>query len=166
MSARPRCYIASPLGFTAAGRDWYERVYLPALSTVVEPVDPWSLTSALEVIAAQRAGGDAQAQLCVEIGRRNTAALRSCSVLVALLDGQELDAGTVAELGYGAALGLRCLGLRTDLRETGETGSPCNLQVQAFVTESGGVIVRSLDDLLSVLGGGQSNVNPRGRHPG
>ena len=29
-AARPRCYVASPLGFTAAGRHWYREVYLPA----------------------------------------------------------------------------------------------------------------------------------------
>jgi nucleoside 2-deoxyribosyltransferase len=147
--ARPRCYIASPLGFTEAGRDWYARVYLPALEAVVEPVDPWALTSAAEVAAAAHDGR--QVELTREIGRRNTAALRTCTLLVALLEGQELDAGSVAELGYGAALGLTCFGLRTDLRQTGEEGAPCNLQVEAFVLESGGEVVGSLDALLTAL---------------
>jgi hypothetical protein len=40
----PRCYVASPLGFTEAGRCYYGDVYLPALNSVVTPVDPWSLT--------------------------------------------------------------------------------------------------------------------------
>jgi nucleoside 2-deoxyribosyltransferase len=148
---RPRCYIASPLGFTEAGRLWYEQVYLPALAEVVEPVDPWSLTSAMEVARATRAGR--QAELTREIGRRNTEALRGCTMLIALLEGQELDAGTVAELGYAAGLGLRCHGLRTDLRQTGEDGAVCNLQVQAFVEASGGQIVASLDELLALLRG-------------
>jgi nucleoside 2-deoxyribosyltransferase len=148
-SPRPRCYVASPLGFSDPGRDWNTRVYLPALAEVVEPVDPWSLTSALEVVAAARRG--TEAALCREIGRRNTEALRSCTLLVALLDGQELDAGTVAELGCGAALGLRCFGLRTDVRQTGETGARVNLQVEAFVLESGGAIAGSLDELITLL---------------
>jgi nucleoside 2-deoxyribosyltransferase len=147
--ARPRCYIASPLGFTAAGRHWYRDVYLPALAGLVEVVDPWSLTSPEEVAAAVRE--DREQQLCREIGARNTAALRTCTLLVALLDGQELDSGTVAELGYGAALGLTCLGLRTDLRRTGESGARVNLQVEAFVLESGGKIVATLGDLLAAL---------------
>jgi nucleoside 2-deoxyribosyltransferase len=146
---RPRCYVASPLGFSEPGRDWNTRVYLPALAEVVQPVDPWSLTSALEVAAAARRGSEAE--LCREIGRRNTEALRTCTVLVALLDGQELDAGTVAELGYGAALGLRCFGLRTDLRQTGEAGARVNLQVEAFVLDSGGAIADSLDELVGLL---------------
>jgi nucleoside 2-deoxyribosyltransferase len=147
--ARPRCYVASPLGFTEAGRDWYARVYLPALAEVVEPVDPWGLTDATEVAAAVREGREGE--FCREIGRRNTAALRTCTVLVALLEGQELDAGTVAELGYGAALGLRCYGLRTDIRRTGEAGARVNLQVEAFVLDSGGEIAGSLDELLVLI---------------
>jgi nucleoside 2-deoxyribosyltransferase len=67
-------------------------------------------------------------------------------------DGQELDAGTVAELGYGAALGLRCFGLRTDLRQTGEAGARVNLQVEAFVLDSGGAIAGSLTELVVMLG--------------
>ena len=147
--ARPRCYIAGPLGFTEAGRDYYERVYLPALAAVVEPVDPWALTPPVEIAAAIREGR--QEQLMREIGARNTAALRSCPLLAALLEGQELDAGTVAELGYGAALGLTCFGLRSDLRQTGEDGARVNLQVEAFVAESGGRIVGSLAELVGAL---------------
>ena len=147
--ARPRCYVASPLGFTEAGRHWYREVYLPALAEVVEPVDPWALTSPAEVQTALREGREAE--LCREIGARNTRALRTCTLLVALLDGQELDAGTVAELGYGAALGLTCFGLRTDLRQTGEAGAHCNLQVEAFVLESGGEILDSVPGLVAAI---------------
>ena len=148
--SRPRCYVASPLGFTAGGRHWYHEVYLPALAAVVEPVDPWALTDPAEVEAAVRDGREQQ--LCREIGARNTAALRTCRLLVALLDGQELDSGTVAELGYGAALGLTCFGLRTDLRRSGEAGARCNLQVEAFVLESGGEIATTLAELVAALG--------------
>jgi nucleoside 2-deoxyribosyltransferase len=149
MSAKPRCYVASALGFTEAGRHYYEHVYLPALATVVEPVDPWALTTAAEVEAA-RVAGDERA-MALEIGRRNAVAIRTCTVLVAHLDGQEPDAGTVAELGYAAALGLRCHGLRTDFRDSGERGVRVNLQIEAFVAESGGVIVGDLAALAATL---------------
>lgn len=148
-ASRPRAYVASPLGFTAAGRDWYRRVYLPALSGVIEPVDPWSLTSEAEVATAIAAGREAQ--LWREVGARNIAAIRSSQLLVALLDGQELDSGTASEVGFAAGLGLRCLGLRTDLRQIGEDGSIVNLQVQAFIESSGGTIAGSLEDLVTAL---------------
>jgi nucleoside 2-deoxyribosyltransferase len=138
------------LGFTEAGRDYYARVYLPALAAVVQPVDPWGLTPAGEIAAAIDEGR--LTQLLSAIGARNTEALRSCELLAAYLDGQELDSGTAAELGYGAALGLTCFALRTDLRQAGEEGAACNLQVEAFVRDSGGAIVGSLDELVAALG--------------
>ncbi len=142
--ARPRCYVASPLGFTEAGRDYYGRVYLPALTTVVEVVDPWSLTAGVAPDAAPR-------DQALAIGRANIAAIRSCALLVALLDGQEPDSGTVAELGYAAGLGLRCFGLRSDLRQSGEPGVVVNLQAETFIVDSGGMIAATLDELISVL---------------
>jgi nucleoside 2-deoxyribosyltransferase len=146
---RARCYLASPLGFSEAGRHYYDDVYLPALARVVEPVDPWALTSEQEIRAA-RAAGHAR-ELALAIGRRNIEAIRSCSILAALLDGQEPDSGTVAELGFAAALGLTCFGLRSDLRESGEIGVGVNLQVETFIVESGGRLVASLDELVSAL---------------
>ena len=147
--SRPQCYVASPLGFTEAGRRYYAEVYLPALATVVEPVDPWSLTGEAEVAAA--AGGPREREFWLGVGRRNSEAIRGCELLAAYLDGQEPDAGTVAEVGYAAGLGKRCFGLRTDLRQSGEPGMAVNLQVEAFIHESGGLIAGSLDELVAAL---------------
>ena len=146
---RPRCYVASPLGFTEAGRHYYREVYLPALRAVVEPVDPWSLTSDGEVQVARALGQDRE--MALEIGKRNTDAIRSCTLLAAYLDGQEPDAGTVAEIGYAAGRGLRCFGLRSDLRESGEHGVAVNLQVESFIVQSGGRIAGSLEELVAAL---------------
>ena len=132
-----RCYVASPLGFSEAGRWYYAEHFIPALREVVEPVDPWSL------------GGPSSAP--ADIGRRNAEAIDSCTLLAAVLDGQEVDSGTASEVGYGAARGLRCFGLRTDLRESGEPGVAVNLQVAHFIESSGGRIVATLDELLDAL---------------
>jgi len=146
---KPRCYIASPLGFSEAGRHYYREVLLPALREIVEPVDPWALVTDEEIIAAAEAGN--QRQMAAEIGRRNKEALTNCRLLLAILDGQELDSGTAAEIGYASALGLTCLGLRTDHRETGEAGARVNLQVEAFIVMSGGEIAGGLDECLALL---------------
>src|SRR5271154_2037362 len=116
----PSCYVASPLGFSEAGRYYYSQVYLPALARIVDPVDPWALTTDAEVAAAHDAGSERE--FALEIGRRNAQAIRRCSFLAAFLDGQEPDAGTVSEVGFAAGVGLRCYGLRSDFRESGETG--------------------------------------------
>lgn len=147
--ARPRCYIASPLGFSEAGRAYYAERYLPALAEHVEPVDPWAL-SPPDDFAAAAAGGRTRDH-AIEVGERNADAIRSCALLIAQLDGQEVDAGTAAEVGYAAALGLPCIGLRSDLRMSGEPGMHVNLQLEAFVVLSGGFIAGSLDELVARL---------------
>jgi nucleoside 2-deoxyribosyltransferase len=148
---RPRCYVASPLGFTEAGRHYLERVYLPALATVVEPVDPWALAGPDEFAAAAAAGVEAERALALDVGRRNADAIRSCTLVAAYLEGQEPDAGTVAEVGYACGLGITCVGLRSDSRQAGEAGVALNLQVEALIVAGGGEIVGSLEGLVTAL---------------
>ena len=148
-AAPQRCYVASPLGFSEAGAYYYEHVYLPALRAVVTPVDPWALTTAQEVADARAAGRERE--FALEIGRRNAEAIRSSTFLAAHLDGQEVDSGTAAEIGFAAALGLRCFGVRTDLRESGERGVSVNLQVEHFLVASGGSLCTSLEQLVEEL---------------
>jgi nucleoside 2-deoxyribosyltransferase len=147
--ARPRCYVASPLGFSEAGREYYAQRYLPALAEHVEPVDPWALTTAQEFADASAAGRE-QA-FGIEVGARNAEAIRGAQVVIAQLDGQEVDAGTAAEVGYAAALGLPCLAVRSDLRRSGEPGMHVNLQLEAFVVLSGGFVAGSLEELVARL---------------
>ncbi|MGE4426499.1 MAG: nucleoside 2-deoxyribosyltransferase [Solirubrobacteraceae bacterium] len=146
---KERCYVASPAGFSEATRGWYRDVLLPILSTVVDPVDPRSLTDTDEIEEAHAAGR--HREIALEIGRRNAEAIRSCSLLVAHLDGQEADSGTVVELGYAAGRGLRCHGIRSDLRQAGEPGVELNLQVVSLIVLSGGTIEPSADALVRRL---------------
>jgi nucleoside 2-deoxyribosyltransferase len=147
--ARPRCYVASPLGFSEATRDYYTARYLPALAAHVEPVDPWALTTAAEFVAAAAAGREHE--LGIEVGARNAEAIRGAQLVIAQLDGQEVDAGTAAEVGYAAALGRPCLAIRSDLRRSGEPGMHVNLQLEAFVVLSGGFFAASLHELVARL---------------
>ncbi|HUR85904.1 MAG TPA: nucleoside 2-deoxyribosyltransferase [Solirubrobacteraceae bacterium] len=147
--ARPRAYVASPLGFTEPGREYYSQRYLPALAEHVEPVDPWALTLPEEFAAAREQGREHE--LGIEVGERNAAAIRGAQLVIAQLDGQEVDSGTAAEVGFAAGLGLPCIAVRTDLRASGEPGMSVNLQLEAFVVLSGGFMVASLDELLARL---------------
>jgi hypothetical protein len=147
--ARPDCYVASPLGFTEPGRAYYAEHFIPAVGEHVRIVDPWELSQAAEFAAARAAGRERDFGL--EVGARNARAIRGCRLLVAHLDGQEVDAGTAAEVGYAAALGIVCIGVRTDLRSSGEAGMRVNLQLEAFVALSGGFIAGSLEELVAQL---------------
>lgn len=160
---RTRCYVASPLGFSEAGRYYYYGEYLPALARVVDPVDPWALTNEAEAAKAREAGH--RREFALEIGRRNAAAIRECSLLAGFLDGQEPDAGTVAEIGFAAGLGLCCFGLRSDFRESGEAGVHVNLQVESFIEQSGGHVVATLDDLVAALSAATDDVSAQASYP-
>ena len=65
-------------------------------------------------------GGAARAQ---RIARRNEAQIRSCEALIANLTpfrGPSADAGTVFEVGFASALGLRMFGWSNDARPFAE----------------------------------------------
>ncbi|MGP0102852.1 MAG: nucleoside 2-deoxyribosyltransferase [Solirubrobacteraceae bacterium] len=147
--ARPRCYVASPLGFSDATRGYYENEYLPALSRHVVTVDPWSLTSPAEVAQAEREGR--LRAFFLEVAERNAQAIAGSDLLIAHLDGQEVDSGTAAEIGYAVGLGKPALGIRSDLRQAGEPEMAVNLQVEGLIIQSGGFVADSLESLLAAL---------------
>lgn len=145
MTGRPRCYVASPLGFTEGGRSYYRTHFLPALEAVADTFDPWSVADDLDLSQL------APREVVDLIGSRNATAITSCSVLIAYLDGQEVDSGTAAEIGYAAAKGLTCFGLRTDMRCTGDLRATVNVQLEWFIRSTGGTIVNSLTDLVDAV---------------
>ena len=58
-------------------------------------------------------------EIAAQIGKANEEMIRSCDIVLGVLDGPELDSGTASEIGFAAALGKRCYGLRTDFRDCG-----------------------------------------------
>lgn len=86
-----------------------------------------------------------------QIGHLNREAIDHCDALFAVLDGVDVDSGTAAEIGYAFARGKYICGLRTDFRLAGDnSGSIVNLQVEYFITQSGGLIVKTSDELISI----------------
>ena len=66
-----------------------------------------------------------------EIFQANLRALEDADIMVALLDGPQVDDGTAWEVGWFFSQGKRVLGLRTDLRRAGEAdGSKVNLMIE------------------------------------
>ena len=90
----------------------------------------------------------ALASLNKTIAARNEASIRECDSVVAVLDGQEIDSGVAAEVGFAYGIGKRILGYRSDLRQAGENvACRFNMQVQFFIENSGGIVVTSLSEL-------------------
>ena len=143
-------YIASPLGFTEAGRRWSAEVLLPAVEGAgLEPLDPWAdpadhIGLALRVVDPNErrvALGAAN----TAVARRNADLIRSADGVLAVLDGTDVDSGTAAEIGFAVALGLPVTGLRTDIRLSADNeAATVNLQVEGFIVQSGGDIDREV----------------------
>ncbi len=77
-------------------------------------------------------------------------ALDGCVLVVALLDGPQVDDGTAWEIGYAHARGLPVIGVRTDFRSAGDVPGA---RVNAMIHASCAAIVRTTDELLAVLRG-------------
>jgi nucleoside 2-deoxyribosyltransferase len=153
-----RVYIASPLGFSEAGRHFYHSVLIPYVRGLgYEVVDPWALADARKIETVQKAPygparRDAWRELNREIGATNRAAIDGVQGVVAVLDGVDVDSGTAAEIGYAFARGKLIVGYRGDFRLSADNeGSTVNLQVEYFIRESGGTIVERYEDLEASL---------------
>lgn len=144
-----KAYLASPYGFTESTRHFMAKVLVPRLSAVVEIVNPWDLTTAEEIAEARRSG--TQRELGMTVGRRNQRAIEASELVIAALDGQEVDSGTAAEVGFAAGLGKTIFGYRGDLRRSGEDGFAVNLQLEYFIVASGGTIATGLSELEELL---------------
>jgi nucleoside 2-deoxyribosyltransferase len=167
MKAKPRIYIAGPLGFSEAGRHFYRRVFVPFVRGLgYDVLDPWALASERKIAAVQRmpdgaARREAWRALNREIGATNRAAIDRAAGVVAILDGPDVDSGTAAEIGYAFARRKLIVGYRGDFRLSADNeGSTVNLQVEFFIRQSGGTIVTRYEDL------GPSLRRVRSRRPG
>lgn len=158
MTTTPRIYLASPLGFSQAGRHFYDGVLVPFVRRLgFEVLDPWGSTQR-EKLTAVRALPDGPARrqawrtLNREMGATNRAAIDAARAVVAVLDGVDVDSGTAAEIGYAFARGKLIVGYRGDFRLSADNeGGSVNLQVEYFIRESGGTIVERYEDLAPAL---------------
>jgi nucleoside 2-deoxyribosyltransferase len=156
---RKRAYLASPLGFAASTQAFMAEL-VAALGEVVEVENPWDLggpeLGADFAAANALAGYDERAAalhaIDMRIGAQNEAAIRRSDLVVAVLDGVDVDSGTASEIGFAYGLGKRCHGLRTDLRLAGDNlGAIVNLQVQYWIEASGGRVFARVEDLVAAL---------------
>jgi nucleoside 2-deoxyribosyltransferase len=153
-----KLYIASPLGFSEAGRDFHDQRLKPALKSLGHRVlDPWKLTSSKKITAVSSMPYGASKRnkwrrLNAEIGHNNHAAIDKCDAVLAVLDGTDVDSGTASEIGYAFAKGKPILGYRGDFRLSSDNeGSLVNLQVEYFIRKSGGEIAIRFADLSRAL---------------
>jgi len=131
--SKKRIYLAGPLGFSEAGR-LFQSVLAKKLAKRYRVIDPFKLTKKSKIqriLKLRKLDGqrDAWRQLNPQIGKQNQKAIDSCDVVLANLDGQDVDSGTAAEIGYAFARGKAIIGYRGDLRLSSDNvGLTVNLQ--------------------------------------
>jgi nucleoside 2-deoxyribosyltransferase len=121
-------------------------------------LDPWEefepLSAALAMVAGECSPErrDILWDADMKAGARNAGLIADADGMLACLDGTDVDSGTAAEIGYGFALGLVIVGLRTDFRLASDNeGTTVNLQVEYFIVESGGVVVNTVKEAVQYL---------------
>jgi nucleoside 2-deoxyribosyltransferase len=153
--ARPRIYTAGPLGFTPYGETYHHDEVMARLAGAhFEPRDPWDIPEDAQRVYDRRDTADVHdlEHANREVGLSNTDLIRQSDGMLAILDGTDVDSGTASEIGYAAARGIPVVGLRLDTRVTGDNRATIvNLQVESFIRQSGGEIVRTLDEAITAL---------------
>ncbi len=130
-----KIYLSGPL-FSRGEIAWGERVktFLEEMLPDVRVIWPQELSSC-------QAGPE-------QIFQANLEALNDADIMVAMLDGSQVDDGTAWEIGYFFSANKRVFGLRTDIRRAGETdASRVNLMIECSCCALAG----SLDELLANL---------------
>lgn len=153
-----KIFISSPLGFAESTTSFRQTIQSCLQAKLLDVIDPWSTASDLEselTIAEQIEKKELRINtlhsISTKIAERNAENIRKCDLMLAVLDGVDVDSGAASEIGYAFALGKRIYGLRTDFRQAGENGGVCvNLQVQYWIEASGGWIVQSINELDSL----------------
>jgi len=155
---RVRVYIASPFGFSEAGRHFSTTVLTPFVRSLgCVAIDPWALIDRRKIARVESLPygpkrREGWRRLSREIGAANRTAIDGARGVVAVLDGPDVDSGTAAEIGYAFAHGKLIVGYRGDSRLSADNeGGLVNLQVEFFIRESGGTIVDRYQDLRSGL---------------
>ena len=81
-----------------------------------------------------------------EIYKKNTAAIDNSDIVVAVLDGPDVDSGTAWEIGYAYANRKPVYGLKSDFRSMGKEG-PVNLMIYFSLRR----LCTSVEDMLVEL---------------
>jgi nucleoside 2-deoxyribosyltransferase len=157
-----KIYLASPLGFAPSTKGFLQELKSELGNHGHKVIDPWDEGAGQFTEFKRREGcmlplerAEALRLLNHRIGEGNRYAIEGVDVVVAVLDGSDVDSGTASEIGFAFALGKIIVGYRGDIRLTGENEATLvNLQVQYWIEESGGRkgrLVKTVPDLLAAL---------------
>ncbi|WP_371802267.1 nucleoside 2-deoxyribosyltransferase [Candidatus Lokiarchaeum ossiferum] len=154
-------YLAGPCGFSEIGSHGLQSLE-QILNTKFSVLNPFKEGETLgkEIVSLQQKLHNSSSnasfveiktrlqQINQDLGKNNAGYIQDSDLIIAVLDGSDVDSGTAAEIGYAYGIGKKIYGYRGDFRNCGDNlGSVINLQVEYFINASGGQIFYSLDEL-------------------
>lgn len=150
-----KIYLASPYGFTSAGQEFMKKTMMPLLKKEKHAVlNPWDDLSTINKKIIDYDKLDQKSRISKlkilnnAMAQKNVTMIDKSDLVLAVLDGSDVDSGVAAEIGYAYAQNKKIFGYRSDFRLTGDNiGSTVNLQVEFFIIKSGGKIHSNLQDL-------------------
>ena len=154
---KPKIYIASAMVFRISKDPEYEAVIETARRIGWEVLDPrvltdMSLIKEAEALPFGQVQRDAWKKANSVIFSNNIAAIASCDMLLAILNGMEPDSGTSFEIGFASHAGKAIDIFRDDFRDAGDnSGCSVNLMLQCAAEKSGGKVSRSADEIEARL---------------
>jgi len=152
-----KIYLASPLGFSEVTTPFMQIIENKLTKMGHHVINPWKLTDAnvfkeVEQTKYLKEKVEKMHNINMKIAKTNKEKIDSCDLIFAVLDGGDVDSGTASEIGYGFAKGKEIIGYRNDFRQAGDNlGTIVNLQVQYWIEESGGRIIKSINEITDAL---------------
>lgn len=158
--SKKKIYLAGNLGFSELGRYSLEMLKT-RLKSKFEIFDPFEINSSLgaKISSIEKENyrtiediTNLLNEINMQIGEKNKDLIIKSDIIVANLDGTDVDSGTAAEIGFAFAKGKLIIGYRGDFRNSGDNiGSKINLQIEYFIRSSNGYICYSIEKLLEIL---------------
>ncbi len=142
-----KIYFAGPL-FSQAERDWMKKLKGQIESLAVKSGRTVQVIRSYELITQEEINA-LGVSAKHEIFNRYKPHLEDSDLVIAVLDGSQVDDGTAWEIGYYHTLKRgKVIGIRTDFRRAGESK---RAMVSATLECSRDRIVRSVDELLKTI---------------
>ena len=161
-----KVYLASPYGFTQSGVEYLHGIRALARDRwKVELLDPWGVEGFDYAWCLKTASDPRAAKEWNLVGSqapgKNFEMIRDSDLVVAVLDGSDVDSGVACEIGYAFGRGIPVIGYRSDFRSAGDSiHSKINIQVGACVQGEICTNWREVGERLCARQGGKSQRPP------
>lgn len=145
-------YSSNALGISREGRKYLRKTLLPELKKIdgLEVIDPWnSIISLPESEIPDPLPSISEAER-MKIGADNFAMIDRSDLVLANIDGKDVDSGVGAEIGYAYARGKTIIGYYLESKN-GAAPMPENIQIESPIIFSGGTVVGGISAVLETL---------------